>query len=146
MVFAALFQDHPQQILHSIQKHRALLILLTDSEALQRSFLGLVARFIVRDHPEMLSSGPIIWYTLFDNEIVSEKAIEKWFQRRTKQENDDPTGTDKLRKELAGFRMWLNEAKLEGTECQEQPDQSSYRTVPPYMCTSLPLSGACTGQ
>jgi translation initiation factor 2 beta subunit (eIF-2beta)/eIF-5 len=124
MALDALFQDHPQRILHSIQRHRALLILLTESEALQRLLLGLMAQFITCDHPEMLSSGPVIWYTLFDNEIVSEKAVERWFQRRTKPEKDDPAGADKLRETLAGFRAWMNEAKLEGTECEEESDRT----------------------
>jgi hypothetical protein len=88
--------------------------------------LGLIARFIARDHPEMLSSAPVIWYTLFDNEIVSEKAAEEWFQRRTSQEEDDPAGADRVRLALAGFRTWMHEAGFEETECHEKPDQTSF--------------------
>jgi hypothetical protein len=127
IVFDALFRVHPHMILHSIQRHRTLLILLTESEALERLLLTLTGQFIARDHPEMLSSGPVIWYTLFDNEIVSEKAVEEWFRSGARQEKDEPAGADGLREVLAGFRTWMNEAKFEGTECQEEPDPTSCR-------------------
>ncbi|KAH0792442.1 Eukaryotic translation initiation factor 5 [Histomonas meleagridis] len=129
MVFQALFTDHVKEILDLIKKRRVLLILVTMEETSQRDFLSIMSQFVCKTHPELLTSAPIIWYTLFDNEIVEESALQMWRKKLSSRFEKDKAKANELRNVvLKPFYEWLEKAEYEVEEPVNKVEQKAEET------------------
>ncbi|OHT09778.1 Domain found in IF2B/IF5 family protein [Tritrichomonas foetus] len=121
MIFEALFGGQPQKLLEIIEKRRSLLIRFTMEESSQRDMLSFMSQYICRTHPELMTSAPIIWYKLFDNEIIEEAAIQNWRQKPSSRFEKDKQKAQDLRNAiLKDFFTWLAEAQFEQSESSDE--------------------------
>ncbi|OHT14960.1 Domain found in IF2B/IF5 family protein [Tritrichomonas foetus] len=127
MLFEALFADEPLKILDVIVKHRSLLLLMTMNETNQRDFLSFLCQFICKTHPELMSSAPVIFYTLYDNEIIEDAGVSLWLKKASARfEKDKQKASDLRNVILKDFLKWINEAAYEETEEPENPPEQSH--------------------
>lgn len=114
ITFSAVTDGHVNDFLEVINKRKALFILLTMKEEMQREMLCYVSRFISHDHQELFTSAPIIWYTLFDNEIVEVPALQSWYKKPSSRFEKDKAKAANLRTVvLEPFYQWLEKAEYE---------------------------------
>ena len=114
MEFKAIIDGHVNDLLDVINKRKALLILLTMKEETQRDLLCLTSQYITQTHPELFTSAPIIWYTLYDDEIVEIPALQAWYKKPSSRFEKDKVKAGNLRTViLAPFYEWLEKAEFE---------------------------------
>ncbi|KAH0792346.1 eukaryotic translation initiation factor 5-like [Histomonas meleagridis] len=114
LTFQAVFTGHVKDILDVISKHRDLLILVTLEETSQRELLSMMSQYVTKTHPELMSSAPVIWHSLFDNEIVEESALKTWLKKTSARFEKDKAKASSLRNDvLKQFYQWLDTAKYE---------------------------------
>lgn len=115
VIFYSLFEDSPKDMLEIMKKRRNFLILFLVKEADQRGFLSVLTNFICYVHPELMTSAPIIFYTLFDNEIIEEQTFNTWkTSKPARQFEPDKSKSDTLRNViLKDFFDWLANAPYE---------------------------------
>ena len=114
MAFQAIIDGHVNDLIDVINKRKALLILLTMKEETQRDLLCLTSQYITQTHPELFTSAPIIWYTLYDDEIVEIPALQAWYKKPSSRFEKDQVKAGNLRTViLAPFYEWLEKAEFE---------------------------------
>ena len=126
MVFCALFEKEPLNMLTTIEKRRGLLIRFAMEEAAQRDLLYIFGQFLCEEHPELMSSAPIIWYTLYKNEIVEDDALKAWkgkFSSRFEKKREKPK---ELREILSNFYTWLDKAETAPEEEEEHHEEEHH--------------------
>lgn len=121
VVFHALFEDAPTDMLNIIKKRRNFLILFLMNENEQKGFLSVLTQFISKTHPELLSSAPIIFYTLYDNEIIDDAGFKLWLKKPSKTIEGGQKVADNIRNVvLKDFIKWFEEAPYEETPPEEE--------------------------
>ncbi|EEB07303.1 translation initiation factor eIF5 [Schizosaccharomyces japonicus yFS275] len=108
------------------EKHSALFHKLCTSDKHQRSLLGGFERVMAADELEHLSTLPKVFLELYQNDLVSEGAFEKWGAKASKKYVDRET-SKKLREAAQPFLAWLQEASDEssGDEDEDDDDEES---------------------
>jgi translation initiation factor 5 len=113
MIFSIMFKDEPvADVLTIIVRRRAFLIRCLLDEPYQKDFLYLMSKYIC-EHRELMSSAPVIWYALFDNEIIEEEAFKNWVKRPSSRFEKDKAGAAQLRELVKPFMTWLETAQFE---------------------------------
>lgn len=133
MLVSCLFDEHPTEILSIIVKRRTLMIRVAMEEELQKELLYLLSHFVCAQVPTLFTSAPIIWYTLFDNEIVEEEALKEWLARASTRREKDKDKATQLRAMMKPFFTWLAEAPYEGvpdTIEEEDEDEAAEEAEP----------------
>ena len=121
VIFHALFEDSPTDMLNIIKKRRNFLILFLMNENEQKGFLSVLTQFISKTHPELLSSAPIIFYTLYDNEIIDDAGLKLWIKKPSKSIEGGQKASDYIRNVvLKDFIKWAEEAPYEDTIPEEE--------------------------
>jgi hypothetical protein len=121
MLIVLLFTD-PRELLNVIVRRRSLLIRALPDDSSQRDFLSIMSKYLCQDHPEYLTSAPIVFYTLFENEICEEVAFKAWEKRPSSRFEEDKAKAQEIRRLMQGFIKWLDEAELEP---QELPNEAN---------------------
>lgn len=118
MVIEALFLDHDQQMLDIIKTRNTFLIRLTLDESAQKDFLYLMGRYICQINKKLMSSAPIIFYTLFENEIFEEPAYQIWLKKPSQRiEKQFKNEASELKNNiLKDFTNWIQTAKYDENE------------------------------
>lgn len=118
MVIEALFLNQDKEILNIIQNRNTFLIRLTLDESSQKDFLYLMGRFVCQTSPKLLSSAPIIFYTLYDNEIFEEPAYQIWLKKPSQriEKTFKNEAADLKNNVLKEFTNWIQTAKYDETE------------------------------
>lgn len=125
VVFHALFEDNPTDMLNVIKKRRKFLILFLMNENDQKGFLSVLVQFITKTHPELLSSAPIIFYTLYDNEIIDDAGLKLWLKKPSKSMEGGVKASDYLRNViLKDFIKWVDESPYEQTPPEEEEEEN----------------------
>ena len=96
-----------------MKRRRGFLIRVLTDDSVQKDFLLIVAKYIEKEHPELLSSAPIIWYSLFENEIVEESGFKKFAEAKVSRRFEDPAKAKQLRALIKPFYEWLDKAEYE---------------------------------
>ena len=122
MLIQALFSHEPKDILKMIEKRRGLLIRATMEVEDQTNFLYMMSKFFAQ-FPILKTSAPVIWYCLFDNEVVEEGALKTWLTKPSPRFEKDKAKADELRNILKAFYQWLDEAPYEKVEEEEQNEE-----------------------
>jgi translation initiation factor 5 len=60
-----------------------------------------------------MSAAAVIWYTLFDNEIIEEEAFKNWAKRPSSRFEKDKAAAAQLREVVKPFLTWLETAEFE---------------------------------
>ena len=133
MLFAALFQpddkdpskDHVNDLLDCLIKRRGLIFRFTPNETAQKAFLTSIINFIDSLHPELRTSAPIIFYTLYENEIIEEEVFEAYAKGKGK-------GIQRILQITADFFDWMHNAQYEPiapvaeeSEPEPEPEQKT---------------------
>lgn len=122
IIYECLFNGATKELLDILKDRRGFLIRMLPDDDTQKDFLQFMAKYIEKDHPELLSSAPIIWYTLYDNEIVEDGGMQKFISSRISKRFEDPAKGKELRKLLDKFYKWLESAEIE-PEPEEPEDE-----------------------
>ena len=125
MLFQALFKSD-SNLLQVIEKRRALLIRFLLSEKEQCDFLGLMGKFVCQDAPKLMTSAPVIWHCLFDNEVVEDAALKTW-RKKTSRFEKDKKKAQELRDILKPFYHWLDEAPFEEVVEEEEVAEEEHK-------------------
>jgi hypothetical protein len=119
----AILANDPRELLNLLVKRRTLLIRMAMDESCQHQLLGLIANDICNARRELMNSGPIIWYTLFQNEIVEESVMKEWKDGLNSKVERNRTRAKELRTLLEPFYKWLKEAEVEkGDDSGDEKD------------------------
>lgn len=119
IVFHAAFDDQPNKLLENIVKHRQLFIVLSIVEKEQKELLGLFCLFISEEHKELMSSAPIIFFTLYDNEIIEETVFKDWLNHPSRFEKKKQINKE-MREIVKPFLKWLDDAETEPDSPQDE--------------------------
>jgi translation initiation factor 5 len=122
IIYECLFNGATKELLAILKDRRGFLIRVCCDDDTQKEFLQFMAKYIEISHPELLSSAPIIWYTLYDNEIVEDGGMQKFISARISKRFEDSTKGKQLRKLLEPFYKWLETAEVE-PEPEEPEDE-----------------------
>lgn len=128
LIIEALFLDAGKEFLNIIQKRNTFLIKFTLDESSQKDFLYLMGRFICKINPQLMSSAPIIFYTLYNNEIFEEPAYQIWLKKpSTRVEKSFKAEAADLKNNiLKEFTNWIQTAKYDEndkTSSDEENDE-----------------------
>lgn len=131
VIFHALFENNQDKMLQIIKDRRDLLILCTQTENDQKLFLGVMTQFITKENPNLLTSAPIIFYTLYDCEVINDSGLKNWIQNPSKSLEGSKKVSDNLRNVvLKDFIKWVNEAEFEPKdECEKKDDDNDVADV-----------------
>jgi translation initiation factor 5 len=137
MLIVTVLPD-PALLLDVIRRRRSLLIRVLMEPDAQREFLYFMSRYLCAEHPNYFTSAPIVFYTLFDNEICEEEAFKAWEKRASSRFEKDKAKATELRRIMKPFMKWLDEAKVEeekdeggGEEDGEEEDAPEEGTEAP---------------
>ena len=117
IVFACVFNGATKEFLNIMKHRRGFLIRVLTDDSVQKDFLLILAKYIEKEHPELLSSAPIIWYSLFENEIVEEGGFKKFAEAKVSKRFEDPAKAKQLRALIKPFYEWL-----ENTDYEPEPE------------------------
>ena len=112
MIIDLLLTSRIKDTISLLIHRRGFLIRFLTDEKIQIDFLNTLSKYVEVTHPELLTSSPIIWYTLFDNEIIEESAFKAWQQRPNKRFETTSNAT-KIREILQPFYQWMENAEFE---------------------------------
>ncbi|KAJ2724141.1 eukaryotic translation initiation factor 5 [Coemansia sp. Benny D115] len=114
VVILCLFVD-PAAVAKTISKRDKLLMAFGDSDKHQRAIIGGFERLIEANMDKLLSKTPVIFKTLYDEEIVEEEAFLEWGKKPSKKYVEKDVAKQ-IHKAAQPFLQWLEEADEESDE------------------------------